>query len=443
VLPPGFAPDEPFHLARAEGLLHGAVLAARKSPIDKFTGKPASIVGVKIDRGLLAVMRFPSTVTPADMSTVEALPPDHKKVFYQIPNTARYFPIAYVPGTLGLALGLALHLSPYVTILLGRACMMLAFLALGGLALWVTTYGEIFLLAILLTPMTLELGGSFNEDGILCAMTCLAGALLTKPSPKRRYGALALLASVVCAKLPYALLLAAAAFPLTGPGRWQRLRETAIAYLPVLLWAGITAAFVAVTFGRAPYHPGALYAGDRSIWLDHTDPGMSLHILLHPPERLFSIVYITTKYYMRFFLRQIVEGFGPFLFPPPTRYDWAWGIAYASALLGLIFNPRPERPDALTAVQNFAGIMALIGLTYWLMVIMLYMDASFVGDPLLVYGVQGRYFLLFLPFLLLAIPGWRGRFTLPVWLPALPVIAMGVFDFGYLPAKLVNAYYLH
>jgi hypothetical protein len=58
-------------------------------------------------------------------------------------------------------------------------------------------------------------------------------------------------------------------------------------------------------------------------------------------------------------------------------------------------------------------------------------------------GMQGRYLLPLLPFLLLGIPGFRWRFTLPPLLPALPAIAMGIFDIGYIPMKLVWTYYLH
>jgi hypothetical protein len=272
------------------------------------------------------------------------------------------------------------------------------------LALWVTSLGEVWLLAILICPMSVTLGGTLNQDAILAAMTCLACALLTKAGTWRRYIALALLAGMISAKLPYILLLAAAAFPLTGPGHWRRLWETAIAYLPVLLWAVLTALFVSAAFGRTPYHPGPLYIGDRSVWLDHTDPQMGLRILLHPPERLFSIFYESTKYYMRFYLREFVEPSLPLTFPPPTNYDWGWGVAYVSTL---------------------------------------YMDWSLAGEGLLVYGFQGRYFLLMLPFLLLGVPGWRGRLVLPVWLPALPVIGMGIFDLGYLPLQLINQHYLH
>ena len=53
ITPPGQSPDEPKHLARAEGLLHGAILGERSS------GGPGSscrlawwLAGIKVDEGL-------------------------------------------------------------------------------------------------------------------------------------------------------------------------------------------------------------------------------------------------------------------------------------------------------------------------------------------------------------------------------------------------------
>jgi hypothetical protein len=76
------------------------------------------------------------------------------------------------------------------------------------------------------------------------------------------------------------------------------------------------------------------------------------------------------------------------------------------------------------------------------MMVMFYLDWSNLGLGI-IDGMQGRYLLPLLPFLLFAIPGFRWRFRLPLLLPALPAVAMGIFDIGYIPMKLVWTYYLH
>jgi hypothetical protein len=89
-------------------------------------------------------------------------------------------------------------------------------------------------------------------------------------------------------------------------------------------------------------------------------------------------------------------------------------------------------------------MVVLCGLVacYYLIQISFYLSWSNVGDDI-IEGFQGRYLILLLPFLLFAIPALPFRLRLPPLFPALPTIAMGLFDLGYIPIKLVWTYYLH
>ena len=49
-------------------------------------------------------------------------------------------------------------------------------------------------------------------------------------------------------------------------------------------------------------------------------------------------------------------------------------------------------------------------------------------------GIQGRYFVLLLPFLALAIP--RTSLRIPAIIPSLPALAMAAFDVDYLPTRV-------
>ena len=191
ITPPGQSPDEQAHLARAAGLLHGAVLGTRKMFTDPDNGKPEWRTGVKVDAGLenapwgvtTAIAGRP-VVTSQDFLTTDAIASNHNYVFPNIPNTVSYFPAAYLPATFALAVGLALHASPHTCFMLARLAMLAAFLLLGALTLWLAAWGEALLLTILLLPMTLFLAGTVNEDGMLTAMACLACAALTRNSRK-------------------------------------------------------------------------------------------------------------------------------------------------------------------------------------------------------------------------------------------------------------------
>ena len=62
-----------------------------------------------------------------------------------------YFPALYAPGALGLGLGRLCGLSPFASLLLGRAFMLLAFAGLGFMALRLARCGHALLFAVL-TP---------------------------------------------------------------------------------------------------------------------------------------------------------------------------------------------------------------------------------------------------------------------------------------------------
>ncbi|MDE2240834.1 MAG: DUF2142 domain-containing protein, partial [Rhodospirillales bacterium] len=227
--PPGQSPDEPAQLIRANSLLHGALMPLRKMGANPFTGRPIQQVGVKIDSGLLAASFGKTTlvdghpvVTKADEAALRAIPWTHQLVFASIPNTAAYFPLAYLPAVIGLEAGRLFGASPFVCIIFARLADVAAYLIVGAAALAVAAYGRALFLALLLLPMALFLGGTLDQDGILIAFTCLACAGLTRGTPGGRKLGLAVMLVVLLAKPPYLPVLWLFALPLARPGFWRR-----------------------------------------------------------------------------------------------------------------------------------------------------------------------------------------------------------------------------
>jgi hypothetical protein len=449
ITPPGQSPDEQAHLARAAGLLHGAVLGTRKMFTDPDNGKPEWRTGVKVDAGLenapwgvtTAIAGRP-VVTSQDFLTTDAIASNHNYVFPNIPNTVSYFPAAYLPATFALAVGLALHASPHTCFMLARLAMLAAFLLLGALTLWLAAWGEALLLTILLLPMTLFLAGTVNEDGMLTAMACLACAALTRNSRKGWLLGLLVFVLFLGAKPPYLPMLGAFLLPLFGPGFWRRVRDVAIACVPVLIWVALISAFVILPSKTLMYHPGVLYTGDRSVWLDHADPAANLHTLAAQPERFITLPWHTLKISAFLLLHEMIGVLGLLQIPLPDPYYRLWLLSGLVSLAGLVFSNRPIQVPPGTAAVNLVSVGFLLAVTSWLIMITLYLDWSNVGLDSIA-GLQGRYFLPLLPFLLLGIPGLRGRFYVPPLLAALPTIALGLYDMGYLPMKLIWNYYLY
>lgn len=450
ITPPGQSPDEPAHIARAAGLLHGAVLGVRQPGANAYSGRDEMQSGVKVNQGLLHAAFGATTqigghpvVTADDFLAMSAQPPQSERVFANIPNTVTYFPLTYVPATLGMALGLLLAGGkPFACIMLARFGMLTAYLALGMLALRVAAYGEALLLVVLLMPMSLFLAGTVNQDGMLIGLACLAGAALTRGTQGMRWLGLAMFVLLLLAKPPYLPLLGVFLLPLFAPGLLWRLRDVVVAALPVLLWAGLISALVVVPFDKPLYHPGLLFAGDRTVLLDHTDPAANLHILLAQPSRFFTVPWDTLHQLAAVKLAEMIGVLGLLQITMPVGYQVLWGIAIGVALAGLLFTSRPVALSAGMQAVSFAWTAGLLAANVWLLFVMFYLTWTNVGLDF-VDGVQGRYFLPLLPFLLFAVPSLRPRGKLPPLLPAVPVVLLGLYDIGYIPLRLLNTYYLH
>ncbi|MDE1896453.1 MAG: DUF2142 domain-containing protein [Rhodospirillales bacterium] len=444
--PPGQSPDEPAHLIRANGLLQGAFMPVRKLGTDPYTGTPIQQVGVKIDSGLLEAGLGKTTqadgrpvVTTADAADLYLIPWAHQRIFASIPNTATYFPLAYLPAAIGLGVGKLLGASPFVCVILARLANAAAYLAAGAATLAVAAYARALFLAVLLLPMSLFLGGTLNQDGLLIALTCLACAGLTRGTPGGRKLGFAAFLVVLLAKPPYLPLLGLFALPLAWPGFWRRAGGVVFASVPVLLWAAIIALFITVPFGKSPYHPGPLFTG-ANVLMDRTNAAANLHILLADKARFATLPLHTLALWGTDKLKEMVGVLGLLQITFPQWFYGLWWGAVGMALLGVVVSPRPEPLPLAIALLNGALVLAVIILTAWLIMISFYLSWTNVGLDF-IDGLQGRYALLLLPFLPFAIPALGG--WLPEWVAALPVLLMGGLDIGYIPLKVLLFYYFH
>ncbi len=429
LMPSGQVPDEATHTARAAGLLRGAVLASRRWAIDPVRGDYAWEAGVKADVPLVE-MALTNTARPPLEGRKRLKKLNLRAVFFwDLPNTAMYFPAAYVPASLGMALVAALHGSAPIGFVAARLGSLAAYLALGAAALALTLYGEALLLAVLLLPMPLLLAGSVNQDGVLIALTCGAVAALTRPGAGWRLAGLAGLTLLAVAKPPYALLLG---LSLVTPGaegwRWRAAALLAGA-AAVGLWVALTAAFVVVPFdyflpdSLRPgfYHPGPLYPGNPAAWFCRMDPGAQLAGLAVHPLALAGVVARTLAAWRPAMFSELIGRYGPAVMPVGWWLGWLWGLAGAALVA------RGGRP-------RIAVLLLILG-SLWVVMLSLYIDNTPVG-ALTVSGFFARYLLPLVPCLVLArAPSW------PAPAPVLAfVLALGLFDAVYFPILIWRTY---
>lgn len=456
VTPPSESPDEVTHYARALSLLHGAIIGVKTTEIDQNTGKLQWKTGLKVNAGMLLAAYGHQTqmgnrpvVTLEDWNKSAAVEPDPIMFYASLPNTATYFPAAYVPGAIGAVVSRHFGATPFESFIAARLAMAAGFVLTGLAALYVASFGEAVLVTVLLLPMTLFLAGTMNQDGVLVAMTCLAVACLTRATRRWRIAGLIVFALVLGAKPPYVLLLGAFALPLFAPGFWRRFFDMVLAMLPVLGWIAIISLLVVVPYGKPPYHPGPLFTGDHGIVLDHADAAAQLHILLERPIRFLIMPLQSTREYAYADYVTILGVLGPLRILLDDGVYHGWGFCLAFAALGLLVTRRPDFTPPVRALINFLAISTALLATYYVLEITFYLDWTEVGAPL-IDGIQGRYALIALPFVLFAIPHvsalpglGRVRFALPPLVLAGPSLAMGLYGIGYIPLKLVLSYYLH
>lgn len=445
--PPAQSPDEVAHLVRANGLLQGHVFLTRQPVPHPAPNQPRDEVGVGIDSGLfkagfgfITPMQGRWVVTASDAAKLEALGWSHHQIFSNIPNTATYFPLAYMPDAVGLGVGRLLGVSPFHSILLGRLANMLAYLALGVVTLLVARRGRAVFLAILLLPMSLFLGATLDQDGLLIALTCLACAGFTRGSLAGHVLALAAFVVVALAKPPYLLLMAIFALPLAWAGFWRRACAVVLVSLPVLAWVGFVMAFVAVPFGKPLYHPGPLFQGGMGAVMGTTDPALNLHILLAHVGRFFTLPVHTISLFGVNWLQGMVGMLGLLdLVFPAWFYNLWWGVLAFSFLM-VAFSATPFKgPERIGWLNNIV-VLLVVSITIWAVMISFYLNWTNVGMDF-IGGIQGRYALLILPFLVFAVPATRLR--LPESVGLVPVLLLGVFDIAYIPFKLVMFYLPH
>jgi uncharacterized membrane protein len=438
-------------MARAAGLLHGAILSVKKVVVDSTTGQKKFESGVKVDEGLFSVSFGHITdagnghkVTLSDYNTMRDELPAHNRVFVSIPNTATYFPLAYIPAALGLRAGLMFNISPFDCMIVARIAMLLVALALGVCALWVTTYGEAFILTILLLPMTLFLAASLNEDGILISLACLAAAAFTvevRVQPKVRWVGLACLAVILLSKPAYLPILGLAIVPIEWQGLWQRLQQFFLAAVPVFVWVAILILFVVIPFYRAPYHPGPLYSGNPNAYFIETNSGENLHILAAHPLKFFYIAWSTLTFWRTALIESSVGMLGLLDVIFPVRFYDAWLIALSAAFLGTIASKRCRSPVAFMSWWSGSIVILCIILACLTVMVSFYLSWTDVGSGI-IEGLQGRYILILLPLTILAAPEALAGFLIPDIVPAIPAIVLGFYDIGFIPIKIVAFYYL-
>ncbi|HQT88157.1 MAG TPA: DUF2142 domain-containing protein [Acidiphilium sp.] len=455
--PIGDVADEPAHIARSVALLHGQIFGVRH-----MTARGEDS-GVLIDSGLARAARAETVARPAGavstspkigarrVAAARAISWSGQRIYVQASGAVEYFPAFYLPGALGVEAGALAGQRPLAALYTGRLFMLLSYVVIGAFALSLARFGQPLLFALLSLPMSVSLAASFNQDGQLIAAAALCGALLTwdrAAFPQARWIAAGIFAVLLCSKPPYGLLLFCALVPLAGRDGPRRLVRLGAFGLPALLWVLAMMRFTFTPVRRKPYHPGPLWPGDPHLLLHSTDPAGGVRVLLADPLRILTLPYFDIVHQFGQFRMQFIGVLGWLNLNLPNSWYHGWGDALIAAALATLVS------GSLGAVrwrwQDAVFILVLIGATIIAVELSLYLDWTNVGGAQII-GVQGRYYLVIAPFVLLIVPrigawlnrwtGWRYCADTVRALCMLPVVAMALITAYQLPDMLMRSFY--
>jgi uncharacterized membrane protein len=425
LIPPFQSPDEFDHIKRAYLLRNGQFI------LDTPKG---SLSGGMIDTGLVEYMSYydPLPFRPekklslAAINQAKQIKWTGKKQFSCAPGTGYYFPIIYLPQTVGLTVGQLLGLSIDQSYQLARlsALIVIAFLLLLAFNTYPTNPLAI---ALLLMPMTLFQCASASLDGVSTALAIFAISAFLRIATDRQRTPLwlfyALAGSVFLIAMSRAHLLGLVTLILGACGYLKQRRYFFIFGISLLMIVGWLAVAMKTTFNCRVVTGSTL--------------DTALFYLKHP-YLFFKLILVSLNGHRSGYASSFFGILGWLDTPFALSKYYFWGIL--TLLIGLL----TFSSDRLQSEWLPRSLLLFNALASTLLVFFTLLITWTTHHPAtIIDGVQGRYFLV--PTLLLAYaisdhcqpnPSRSSKIAM------LLVILLGIFNMVSTTKVLINRYYL-
>ena len=303
----------------------------------------------------------------------------------------------YFLPAVGITLGRLLGLGSGVTFLLGRLMNLILYTALVALAIKIIPKGKMILFAVALLPMSLQEAASFSFDAMVNGTAAVIIAitvklLLSDVSEMKKYEwflyaicCVLLMSTKHYANVPIALLPLAVL-----PRVWKNDKETTKKILVILTITVLSAVILYVY--KSIVNPTDPLSGDTGVISGGNDL-YTIGYLLHNPRKIIEIIWRTFNGMFSFHLMSMIgEYLGWFNITVPSVFTYAWILLLVCSALAV------KDEELKFPKKTFGVLMALTFLTF-----------AFVNGGMLlitpitsnvIFGVQGRYYLVFLPLFL-------------------------------------------
>ncbi|MFT8587992.1 DUF2142 domain-containing protein [Acetobacter orientalis] len=379
--PPFQVADEPNHFMRVLQIAQGNLVGIRQSKTESGALLPmtAPMFAASFNKLPFA----PQEKVTADMLVkAMSLRWPSSLTFVSLPNTVIYPPTSYVGAVTGVLWAHTLHATPFGTLYLARIGNLVINVGVSVCALLLSPEAGLFLVAILILPMSISLMASCSQDGMVLALMALGIACTLRwfreHNEKKRFvfacvGGISL-GCVAAAKAPYIIMVCA---PLLFLNRHN------IRYALTSCFNSVIVFSVWFFWGIRPTittsAPDGASASEQFIFIVH-----------HPIqliEAFFRTIYKSEKYFSQQFIG--VLGWLDLHFP---------AFVYMLVKIFLIFitltfllSAKGFSNKKLSNLR-ISGLIILILSTIFGIFTSLYLTWTPVGRPV-IEGVQGRYFL--------------------------------------------------
>lgn len=312
-------------------------------------------------------------------------------------------PLGHLPQALGIALARLLGMNCLGLAYMGRLWNLLFYVGLTFLAMKKLPFGREVLFGVALLPMTLHLTGSMSYDTVILALAFYFTAVVLDLAYAREkvrvrdvLTLMAVMAVLGPCKMVYAVLMGLCLLiPVRRFGGWRN-------YL--LSAAAVLAAFV-IAMVLVNSRTIISYATDTNSYVGWAgEAGYSFRQLLSSPGLVLTMLYNTVIWQAEYYHLTMI---GAYLGNLDAVLDVPYLIVmlFSLGLLGLSFR-KPGETLKIGKGQRILIWLVCLGCVLATMFSMLL--AWTPVSSRVISGVQGRYFLPFLPILLMSI---KNRFV--------------------------------
>ena len=181
ITPPFQSPDEPAHFYRSYQISEFKLLEQKQQ--NQIGGYiPSSII-----KTIRNICKQGMEDHPQKKQSVGIIPPllkaplnRNSKTFVPFENTATYFPIMYLPQSIGILIGRVLNFSPLMLMYIGRIFNLASWCFITFLAIKIISFGKRLIFLLALAPMALFQAASLSADGVINSLAFLLISIFIK-----------------------------------------------------------------------------------------------------------------------------------------------------------------------------------------------------------------------------------------------------------------------